>query len=456
MNWDKLLTVERLMGGIKSTTPQDCRTPFESDVDRIVFSNGFRRLSRKTQVHPFCRNDHVHTRLTHSLEVAQVGRSLGKALGERIHDKLPKRISSSDLGSIVQAACLAHDIGNPPFGHAGEAAISHWFASGGVRFLDGFSGPHRRDMAIFEGNAQGFRMLTQTENHLFHGGLRLTLATLATFMKYPWSSRTVVDGDKFGAFISEEKILEQVAKGTGLVRKKDHKWCRHPLAFLSEAADDLCYATIDIEDAVELGVLQPPEAYDLLLSVLDGQTRAAVEKRMLDKKAYRVNFARLRGPIFDVLLNAVIDTFMSAYDQIMQGTLEGDLFCLLKEDDPRRMVIQKAKMIGEESIYTERFKTETELGCFSTFDCLLEAFCTAAVECARHLNSPSEETTLAWKSKLVLRQLGNHAPNKDNAPPTQKWSKYLCLRRVLDYVSGMTDYYARDLAEQLRGIGGHR
>lgn len=278
MEWKTLLSTKRI-GEEKENITKNGRTPYESDVDRVTFSSSFRRLSRKTQVHPFSRNDHIHTRLTHSLEVAQVGRSLGKALGAKIIDKLPEGKSENDLGSIVQAACLAHDIGNPPFGHAGEEAISHWFASSGAPFLNGLKGPTRRDLVRFEGNAQGFRILTQTANHLFHGGLRITCATLAAFCKYPWSSRKVVDSEKFGAFLSEENALNEVAQSTGLILKEKNKWCRHPLAFLTEAADDICYATIDLEDAVELGMLSENDAYNLILSAIDSSTSNSIKKQ---------------------------------------------------------------------------------------------------------------------------------------------------------------------------------
>jgi len=430
----------------------DVRTPYEIDVDRIAFSNSFRRLSRKTQVHPFCKNDHVHTRLTHSYEVAQVGRSLGKALGQRIADKLPEGVSSFDIGLIVHAACLAHDIGNPPFGHAGEEAISHWFASSnGRNVLTGLSGPNERDLARFEGNAQGFRTLTQTENYLFCGGLHLTYATLGAFCKYPWSSRKAMDGEKFGAFISEETILEKVADATGLVRREAHKWCRHPLAYLTEAADDICYATIDLEDAVELNVLKPREAYDLLFSVLKDDVLKTAKAMMVSDSAHRVNFARIRGFVFNALINGAIDAFMNNYEHIMNGEFSGELIGALDEGDLRRKLIVDAKEMGRTRIYVERIKTEVELGCFATFECLLDAFCTAAVECFSQIESPKGETRLSWKSQLVLRQLSDHSPIKSNPPPGGKWSKYSCLRRVLDFIAGMTDNYATSLAEQISG-----
>lgn len=167
MKWEKLLSQTRLGEETCPAATPEIRTPFEADVDRVIFSSAFRRLNRKTQVHPLAANDHVHTRMTHSLEVARVGKNLGKALGTRIEGKLPKGISPHDLGTIVEAACLAHDIGNPPFGHAGEEAMAHWFEINGTKFFGNLSKDHKRDLMVFEGNAQGFRMITQTENRLF-------------------------------------------------------------------------------------------------------------------------------------------------------------------------------------------------------------------------------------------------------------------------------------------------
>jgi dGTPase len=221
MNWDRLLSKKRLGVETDQSTPGEGRSVFEADIDRVVYSGAFRRLSRKTQVHPLAANDHIHTRLTHSLEVAQVGRTLGKALGLRIASHLPEWVSPHDLAAIMQAACLAHDLGNPPFGHSGEEAMVHWFELNGANFFGSLSKDHKWDLVSFEGNAQSFRILTQAENHLFQGGLRLTYATLGTFLKYPWSSRT--PEKKFGAFLSEKSILDRVANELGLVNKGNHK-----------------------------------------------------------------------------------------------------------------------------------------------------------------------------------------------------------------------------------------
>jgi dGTPase len=208
MDWNRLLSSKRI-GKMTPSASTHVRSKFESDVDRIVFSSAFRRLSRKTQVHPLAVNDHIHNRLSHSLEVARVGASLGKAVGLKIKNELPQTVDPSDLATIVHAACLAHDIGNPPFGHAGESAIKNWFVSEGPQILKNadLSQVQKNDLYHYEGNAQGFRILTQTENHFLSGGLQLTAATLGTFLKYPWTSEHRTEKDKFGAFLSEASIL---------------------------------------------------------------------------------------------------------------------------------------------------------------------------------------------------------------------------------------------------------
>src|SRR5699024_8135368 len=200
MNWRRLLDPTRLHDTRDAPPEEPGRSPFHKDHDRIVFSGSFRRLGRKTQVHPLTENDHIHTRLTRSLEVGCVGRSLGMSVGEALRDRLPNGISPADLGVIVQAACLAHDIGNPPFGHAGEYAIRDWFKRAkvdGSGLLDGLSERERADLLTYEGNAQGFRVVTQIEYNQFRGGMRLTAATLGTLLKYPW---TVEYGDSAGKF----------------------------------------------------------------------------------------------------------------------------------------------------------------------------------------------------------------------------------------------------------------
>jgi dGTPase len=454
MNWNALLCRDRLGG--KSITPdEDVRTVFEADFDRVVFSGGFRRLSRKTQVHPFA-DDHVHTRLTHSLEVARVGRSLGKALGREIirQKRAPDEVTQEtpfDMASIVAAACLAHDIGNPPFGHAGEDAMIHWFRSAGSKLTGGLNGIYRRDLEIFDGNAQGFRMLTQTENHLFSGGLRLTYAALGTFLKYPWSSAALVgDQKKFGAFLTEDHILKTVAETLGLVPRGPSKWCRHPLAFLVEAADDICYATLDLEDAVEMGILRFSEAKEILLLALSPDVRAVVERELESDSHYRVNFTRMRGPVFTALIAGAVESFMANYAAVMDGTFDGELLAALDPKDRRQSVVKNGKKKAGAAVYPTRRKVELELGCYAIFDCLLEAHLRAGIECVEAMDD--ETQSVGPKSALVLKLLGTHAPNRNNPPPPDpKWTHYACMRRMVDYVSGMTDNYANTLAGKLRG-----
>lgn len=450
MKWNKLLSAQRFGQEESPPSNSDSRSAFDTDIGRIVFSNAFRRLSRKTQVHPLAANDHVHTRLTHSLEVAQVGKALGKALGQRIRNQLPIGITPDDLGAIVEAACLAHDLGNPPFGHAGEKAMARWFQANGARFFEDLSEAEQHDLISFEGNAQGFRMLTQTENYLFSGGMRLTYATLGTFMKYPWSSRA--SNPKFGAFLTEEPIFDRIAETLGLINKANHVWARHPLAYLVEAADDICYAIIDLEDAVELRILTFEQVADTLFQAFETDEIVQIKHSFGPKEAFRVNLARLRGPVFDKAVSGAIDGFMAAYNEIMHGQFESNIYEQLDASDPRRALVASAKLLAKENVFPDSKKVEIELGAYSSFGTLLDAFCRAAIDHAQHLREPQQESSLEWKSELVLKLLGDHAPNEVNAPQAVTWSKYQCLRRVIDYVSGMTDNYALYIAKQLQEI----
>jgi dGTPase len=451
MEWKCLLSVKRLGQEDSTSSETSGRSAFESDIDRIIFSSSFRRLSRKTQVHPLAANDHVHTRLTHSLEVAQVGRALGKSLGLRIRSDLPAGLSEYDIGAIVQAACLTHDIGNPPFGHGGEQAMSHWFNLNGQQLFGSLSTENKDDVVSFDGNAQGFRVITQTENHLFSGGMRLTYSTLGSFLKYPWTVRH--QNKKFSIFLAEEEIFHKIASELGLKKTDSYAWARHPLAFLVEAADDICYEILDLEDAVELKIVQYKEVEDLLLSGFDESQKISIKNRIENPKWHRVNFARLRGPIFDFLVSGAIDCFMSNYDGIMNGSLNGNLFDLLPNNDPRKALIKKANIFSNDKVFSDQKKVELELGAYATLECLLNAFCCAALDCGQFLQSPEGEIVLNWRSNLILKLLGDHSPSRCNAPPNSVWSKYQCMRRVLDFVSGMTDNYATYVAKQLQGMG---
>ena len=450
MEWKRLLSAKRVGKTQQSPPGKDGRSKFDSDVDRITYCGAFRRLSRKTQVHPLAGNDHVHNRMTHSLEVARVGFALGKALGAEIEKHLPKSMLPSDVGTIVHAACLAHDIGNPPFGHAGESAIKEWFLEEGPTALESsaLTEAYKNDLYHFEGNAQGFRVLTQLENHVFQGGLQLTCATLATFLKYPWDVRK--KSAKFSVYLSEAEILKEVATEVGLVPSGEGAWCRHPLAYLVEAADDICYGIVDLEDAVELKILTFDQVLDVLTKSLTAAEREAIKEKFTVATAFRVNLSRLRGALFDRLVQAAVQAFLDNYDAIMAGTYSGDLFAGLGEEHPDRGIVEAAKKLAGERVYTVTRKVELELGCSSTFACLLDAFCGAALKCSSHL-CDKQHTSIDRKSKLVLRLLGDHSPLETDPPSGDSWNDYQCVRRALDFVGGMTDNYAVYVAQQIQG-----
>lgn len=278
MKWDKLLTAQRL----RKDTPEDTkkhRNPFEKDYDRIVFSTAFRRLKDKTQVYSLAKNDYVRTRLSHSIEVSCVGRTLGNTIGYEIVERygsILKGIQPSYFGDIVAAACLAHDIGNPPFGHSGEDAIGEAFKASKFDGKGDLLPGRKQDFEKFEGNAQGFRVLTTLEMHPREGGMRLTCPTLAAYMKYPRESDISKDDleasparksiSKHGFHQSEKDLYSEIANVLGLIRRKDNIawWARHPLAFLVEAADDICYRIVDVEDACRMGFIPFSQAKELI------------------------------------------------------------------------------------------------------------------------------------------------------------------------------------------------
>ena len=241
MNWKKLFSRKRY-GVEQLEKNEEGRSHFQKDIDRIIFSSAFRRLNHKTQVHPLPKNDNIHTRLPHSLEVSSVGRSLGTKVGERLGDELKCiGIEPSDVGDIVQAACLAHDIGNPPFGHSGEEAIRYWFKENAEKpFLQELNSKEIDDFTNFEGNAQGFRIITKLEYYLLAGGMRLTYATLGSFLKYPWTSDMLsrAGKKKYGCSQSEIKILKDIATELGLIEKEETAWCRHPLSYLIDISEN--------------------------------------------------------------------------------------------------------------------------------------------------------------------------------------------------------------------------
>lgn len=441
MNWHSLLSVTRFGVAKGSFDLEPGRTPFDKDYDRIIFSSAFRRLDRKTQVHPLAENDHVHSRLTHSLEVGSVGRSLGTRVGQALRQYLPDGIYANDVGSLVQAACLAHDIGNPPYGHTGEDAIRHWFCeSRNEHFLEGLSALERADLQTFEGNAQGFRIVTQVESHRFQGGMRLTYGTLGAFLKYPWTVDYVQRGEakKFGCYQTELPILRDIATQLGLLELKPNYFARHPLVYLLEAADDICYGLIDLEDGIEMGLLRYQEVEDLLKPLVQAQWHE-IQEELDHADTLRRRLQVLRGLAMEVLVTEASKAFLQKEAALLSGTLEGDLidYCPAVVKD----VVNGAKNMARERIFRDPRKLSIEIGSYSTLGILLEAFLSAVRE--RVLNGKA-----TFRNQRVLELMGRSAPQSD-------WTLYEAYMRAIDFISGMTDNYAAQIARQFSGYQPH-
>ncbi|MBD3898387.1 deoxyguanosinetriphosphate triphosphohydrolase [Halomonas sp. ML-15] len=437
MHWERLLDPSRLNDKPRSASHEIGRSPFHKDHDRIVFAGSFRRLGRKTQVHPLTDNDHIHTRLTHSLEVGCVGRSLGMIVGEQLSHRLPQWITPADLGVIVQAACLGHDIGNPPFGHAGEYAIRDWFKRAeqdGSGLLEGLSPLERADLLTYEGNAQGFRIVTQIEYNQFKGGMRLTGATLGTMLKYPWTVEHGGSAGKFGSYQSETHLLAEVAERLGLKPRGSNAWCRHPLAWLVEAADDICYALLDLEDGLEMGILRFDEVADVLTQIAGGKP-PEYEAMLSDGVSQRRRIAALRGAAMERAVSDVGAVFVQHEGELLNGVLEHDLLELCHPD--LDWGVKAAKQLARERIFQNERKAKLEIGAYTTLGILLEAFIGAAHELHHHGES-------SFKHQRVLALIGENTPRPS-------WSLYSSYRRMLDFIGGMTDHYAVDLAQEMGG-----
>lgn len=438
LDWQTLLTRERLGKPVYSSDELG-RSPFHKDHDRIIFSGAFRRLGRKTQVHPVSSNDHIHTRLTHSLEVGCVGRSLGMRVGEMLRDELPAWCAPSDLGVIVQSACLSHDIGNPPFGHSGEDAIRHWFRQAAGRgWLDDMSEAERGDFLSFEGNAQGFRVLTQLEYHQFDGGMRLTYATLGSYLKYPWTARHAealgYKKHKFGCYQNELPRLEQIAAKLGLPKLDEQRWARHPLVYLMEAADDICYALIDLEDGVEMELLDYAEVEALLFDLV-GDDLPQTYRQLGPGDSRRRKLAILRGKAIEHLTNAAARAFVEQQPALLLGSLEGDL--VEHMHGPAKRCVLRAKAMAREKIFQDKRKTLHEIGAYTTLEILLNAFCGAALEHHRG-------NGLSFKNRRILDLLAHYAPKPG-------WPLYQSFLRMVDFIAGMTDSYATEMAREMTG-----
>ena len=436
MDWNLLTSTQRL-GREAGDAANESRSEYQRDWDRIVYSSAFRRLQDKTQVFPLADSDYVRTRLTHSIEVASVGRSLGSLCGEFIlaRKALPGMVAQ-DFGSIVAAACLAHDIGNPPFGHSGEDAIQSWFDLHGARYLERLEPAERLDLLKFEGNAQGFRLITRLQSSVNRGGFQLTYAVLAAYAKYPRGSFLpdprpgFISEKKFGFYSHDADNFNAIAQATGLIRKPNGGYARHPLAFLMEAADDICYGIVDLEDGHRLSRVSFEQARALLWPIaFPGEQKSGPSYAAIDDHEGRIEYLRARA--IGHLIRAVVEVFKANYDAIMAGTFERDLVSQCGFSDQLKQI----SSLSITDIYTSPTVLQIEAAGFEILGGLLGKFVPA-------LLTPDSARTKAHK-KLV------QIVPKQYAAGT---SDYERLLGVTDFISGMTDSFALTLFRRLNGI----
>ena len=432
MNWEQLLSSARV--GSKNTGDQKERSSFEADYDRIIFSYPFRRLQDKTQVFPLPEQDFVHNRLTHSLEVSSVGRTLGKRVGEKIIEKHTlKNITANDIATIVSAAALAHDVGNPPFGHSGEEAISSFFETN--TYLDwikqNVTETEWLDLIKFEGNAQGFRLINQKEQ-----GLSLTYATLGAFTKYPKNAskselKNRVSQKKYGFYQTEQALFEEAAQVLGLNNLGHASWCRHPLAFLVEAADDICYHIIDLEDGCTLGLVSLEDTIALLKPIVGNRFDA---QKLGEKKFLHEKLGTLRALAINELINQTVDVFVAHEEKMLKGEFDQSLTDLLTA----AKALQKIKQVSIQKIYRSKIVVEKEVAGYEVLNGLLHILVNSL---QGHLKG--NPTTY---HKIVLRTLPDPIKEASNM------AVYPALRIMLDFISGMTDTHALTLYRKLKGM----
>ena len=435
MDWRRLLSAKRFGLEEYHGSRQDDRSEFQRDYDRLVFSAPFRRLQNKTQVFPLPGSIFVHNRLTHSLEVSCVGRSLGHEVSERLLRLHPELSDShlSEIGSIVAAACLAHDLGNPPFGHSGERAISTYFSEGkGACLQRCLSVSEWEDLIHFEGNANAFRLLTHQFQGRRKGGFAMTYSTLASIVKYPFSSRLAGSKPKFGFFLSEEGSFRRIAEELGIICLNDDplKYARYPLVYLVEAADDICYQMMDIEDAHKLKLLTTEETKDLFMRYLDGKRAKRSEEVFKMVTDVNEQIAYLRSVVIGLLVEACVDVFVAHEAEILSGEFSGPL--LKHAGEPLKAAYEHSAAVSLEKIYRSKDVLDIELAGFRIITTLVDLMIEAVM-------SPDK----AYSRLLMGRVSGQY----DIASPTL----YGKVQAVLDYISGMTDVYALDLYRKING-----
>lgn len=437
MQWDTLISDKRFGLEHFHDPKHGARSDFQRDFDRLVFSSPFRRLQNKTQVFPLPGSIFVHNRLTHSLEVACVGRSLANEVSLRLmqrHGEMSASLMS--LGDITAAACLAHDMGNPPFGHSGEKAISTFFSEGPGRVFESqLTERQWTDLTNFEGNANAFRLLTHRFNGRRKGGFAMTYSTLASIVKYPYDSSLAGKRGKFGFFTSEQDDFIKVADELGLLRLPSPegtvKYARHPLVYIVEAADDICYEIMDIEDAHKLKILSTEEVIPLLLSYFDEARSSHIKRVMETVDDPNEKVAYLRSSIVGALVARCADTFADNEEAILKGEFHGSLLDHIPE--PERGGYRRCENLSWEKIYTAPDVVEIELAGTRIISFLLD-------ELVKAVTQP----TLNYSRLLLAKVPGQYEINSSTL--------YGKIQSVLDHISGMTDVYALDMYRRLNGM----
>ncbi len=450
MNWNQLLNKTRLGKAAAILEIEQSRNAFARDFDRIIFSTPFRRLQSKAQVVPLPEHDFIHTRLTHSLETSSIGRSMGRLIGEGLVAEngdyfKSQGLGASDFETVIAAACIAHDIGNPPFGHSGEKAISEYFNGEGAKYLQGLTDQQQADLSNFEGNAMGFRILAHSlpAQTAAPGGLGLTYATLGVFMKYPRCSVAGEVADlastrKYGYFQSEDEAFRQIASGLGLIpcsrsdNNRCRAWHRHPLAFVVEAADDIGYLIIDLEDAYKRQVVSYNTVRDYLLAVFGDKVPRDIEPKLKLIHDGKERIGYLRARVINFLIVNIADSFRNNLVVIGKGDFDRHLIFTI----PAGKVLKQLSQFSREEIYNSRDVVEVEIAGYEIISGLLDTFLGAI-----------------FGSGTRNRKIRSLIPDQYLAPGRNNFSgNYEGLLSVVQFISGMTDSYAVDIYRKIKGV----
>jgi len=439
MNWNDLLSLKRFGDQTKRIRKEqdETRLGFEVDYDRIVFSSAFRSLQDKTQVIPFSKTDFVHTRLTHSLEVSVVARTLGRLAGKEILYKHPNLseidgYKSNDFGAIVAAAALSHDIGNPPFGHSGEKAIGYFFSNGkGTKYKEMLSDAEYCDLSNFEGNANGFKILVESKDGL-PGGLRLSYGTLGAFIKYPKTSfpqykTQNISEKKFGVFQSELTFFQELMNSLK-IQKNNSSYARHPLAFLVEAADDICYTIIDFEDGINLGWISESYALEYLLNLVRDQ----IDKNKFNSLKYKSDrMSYLRALAINSLIKESVSIFLENEDKILQGKYNKSLL----ESSKYKAQMEDIISLSVKKIYQSKEVVEKEVIGYSVINALMKVFTQASVN--KFYNKENSFDT------VILKLVPEGVPIISN-------SLYKTLLNTTCFIASLSDGKAMEISNKLK------